>query len=89
MEVKTEKIAEIEQSACANLIVVMLKSLFYAKKGIPMISGAMKTGPQNRRTLVVQNCIPGVAGEKNDWTTSNALYGTCVIGESHFIWEPL
>ena len=56
MEVKTEKIAEIEQSACANLIVVMLKSLFYAKKGIPMISGAMKTGPQNRWTLVVWNC---------------------------------
>ena len=56
MEVKTEKIAEIEQLACANLIVVMLKSLFYAKKGIPMISGAMKTGPQNRWTLVVQNC---------------------------------
>jgi hypothetical protein len=53
---KPQKIAEIEQSACANLIVVMLKSLFYAKKGIPIISGAMKTGPQNRQTLVVQNC---------------------------------
>ena len=57
MEDKNEKNAENEQSARANLIVVMLKSLFYTKKGIPTNSGAVEMGRQNRRTLGVRDCI--------------------------------
>ena len=56
MEIKNEKIAKNKQSAHANLIVVMLKSLFYTKKGIQTNSGAVEMGRQNRRTLGVRDC---------------------------------
>ena len=61
MEDKNRKVAENEQSACANLIVVMLKGIFYTEKGIPMNSGPVEMGRQNRRTLGVHDCIPNVA----------------------------
>ena len=41
---KNKKIAENEQSARANLIVVMLKGIFYTEKGIPMNSGPVEMG---------------------------------------------
>ena len=56
MEDKNRKIAENEQSARANLIVVMLKGIFYTEKGIPMNSGPVEMGRQNRRTLGVRDC---------------------------------
>ena len=45
---KTNKFAEIEQLACVNLIVIMLKSLLYTLTGILMIFGAIRTGQPNR-----------------------------------------
>jgi len=57
LEDKNRKIAENEQSARANLIVVMLKGIFYTEKGIPMNSGPVEMGRQNRRTLGVRDCI--------------------------------
>jgi len=59
LEHKNEKIAENEQLACANLITVMLKSLFHTQKGIPMNSGLVEMGHQNRQTLGVRNCTLG------------------------------
>jgi hypothetical protein len=56
LEDKNKKIAKNEQSAHANLIVVMLKGIFYTAKGILMSSGLVKMGQQNRQTLGVRNC---------------------------------
>lgn len=62
MEDKNRKIAENEQSARANLIVVMLKGIFYTEKGIPMNSGPVEMGRQNRRTLGVRDCSQTKSG---------------------------
>jgi hypothetical protein len=57
LEDKNRKIAENEQSARANLIVVMLKGLFYTQKGIPTKSGPVAMCRQNRRTLGIRDCM--------------------------------
>jgi hypothetical protein len=56
LEAKILKNAEIKQSARANLITVMLRCLFYTTKGIPMNSGAIEIGHQNRWALGVRDC---------------------------------
>ena len=54
---KNKKIAENEQSARANLI-VMLKGIFYTEKGILINYRPVEMGRQNRQTLGVCNCSP-------------------------------
>ena len=66
MDVKNEKIAENEQLARENLVVVILKSLFYTKKGIQTNSGAVEMGRQNRWTLGVHDCKPSETKDIGD-----------------------
>ena len=63
---KNKKIAKNEQSAHANLIVVMLKGIFYTEKGIPMNSGPVEMGWQNRQTLGVCDCSPRAVMMRED-----------------------